>query len=411
MLKLVEPSAKRKCRDGGGHPALGNNYSVSALKDFRPRWHHFAAGLLRWSGALTVGQRLARRHAISSSSNKFLPRVQVAEVPRILILCYHRIGIGGIPFYSELSTQLFEAQMRFLRRNYQILSLADACRELKSPTNNAPGVVVTFDDGYRDLFTEAMPILGRYRIPATVYLTVGSIESRQVAWYDRVFLGLKHAHGSRLECDLGGARPKRFELKDAGERFRAAVEIISTLRSMPNERRCGLLADLEKQFQLPPAELADRMLTWEQIRSMRDEGVSFGCHTMTHPAASRLSMSGLQEELVQAKILMEKRIGRAVMDFSYPFGKPEDCGTQPRSILTQAGYRSAVTTTSGVNVPGVDLYGLLRVSAGDERSLAMFAFQLNQHILHAEAASNSGVSSSRHVAFRRSTHGSQEIVR
>jgi peptidoglycan/xylan/chitin deacetylase (PgdA/CDA1 family) len=281
--------------------------------------------------------------------------------------------------------------MKFLRKHYRILSLASACRELESPSGPQPSVVVTFDDGYRDLFAQALPILQRYEIPATIYLTVGAVETGEVAWYDRVFLALKHASGSSLEFNLEDCQPRRFDLSGTHQRFCAAVEIIAGLRSLPDSQRRQLCVDLEERVQLPPAELKDRMLSWNQVRSMQSAGVFFGCHTMTHPVVSRLTAPDMEVELVESKELMEKRIGEPVLDFAYPFGKPSDCGKKARQVLDRAGYRSAVTTAKGVNSSGTDPFQLLRVNPGDERSLDMFAVQMNWHFLSAQSPSGHSV--------------------
>jgi peptidoglycan/xylan/chitin deacetylase (PgdA/CDA1 family) len=120
---------------------------------------------------------------------------------------------------------------------------------------------------------------------------------------------------------------------------------------------------------------------------MQSAGVFFGCHTMTHPAVSRLTPRDMEVELVESKGLMEKRIGGPVLDFAYPFGKRADCGDEARLILARAGYRSAVTTEGGVNSSGIDPFQLLRVNPGDERSLDMFTVQINRHFLNARSPS------------------------
>jgi peptidoglycan/xylan/chitin deacetylase (PgdA/CDA1 family) len=388
---LVNSSPKPGKAALTGSAASGYHYSMLSLGDSRPRWHHFAARMIRWSGALWASEKFANRHRLSFPAGKRLPSLKNAAAPQILILCYHRIGTGGIPFYSELPASQFEQQMKFLRKHYRILSLAKACRELESPSGPQPSVVVTFDDGYSDLFAQAMPILRRYEIPATVYLTVGAVETGEVAWYDRIFLALKHASGSILEFNLGDCRPRRFYLSGAHQRFYAAVEIITELRSLPDSQRRQLCADLEARVQLPPAELKNRMLSWDQVRSMQSAGVSFGCHTMTHPAVSRLTAADMEVELVESKELMEKKIGEPVLDFAYPFGKPPDCGKEARQVLERGGYRSAVTTAGGVNSSGTDPFQLLRVNPGDERSLDMFAVQMNWHFLSAQSPSGRSV--------------------
>lgn len=304
-----------------------------------------------------------------------------ASRTKFAILCYHRIGTGGIPLFSELPPEVFEAQMRFLRRWYRVVSLDELCGEMESPTRNGQAVAVTFDDGYRDLQTCALPVLQRYQIPATVFLPVMSIETGEVPWYDRIFLALRVFPEDEMEIALDHHR--RFRLTSNQTRLQAATEIIGYVRTLPDWRRKEYCESLEKRVTLPVDELRNRMLTWDQIRAMCRVGVSFGSHTMTHPVVSRLTEEQLESELCKSKRLLEERIGRPSQHFAFPFGKPEDCGKAAPRILTASGYRSAATTVEGTNSPGDNLYELRRTQIGNERSVPMFAFKLNQLFLSA----------------------------
>jgi len=106
---------------------------------------------------------------------------------------------------------------------------------------------------------------------------------------------------------------------------------------------------------------------------------------MTHPAVSQLTESQLKSELGESKQVLENRIGSPAVHFAYPFGKPADCGTAALPFLVRNGYRSAATTVEGVNEPGDNCYHLRRSQVGNERSLSMFAFRLNQLFLSSGA--------------------------
>jgi peptidoglycan/xylan/chitin deacetylase (PgdA/CDA1 family) len=303
--------------------------------------------------------------------------------PKFLVLCYHRIGMQGIPLFSELPPALFEAQMRYVRRRYRILSLDDLCEEMEKPSRKEDAVAVTFDDGYRDLHTYALPVLRKYKIPATIFLPLVSIETGQVPWYDRVFLALKVFPEDELQIVLD--RPRHFQLVSWKARLETAAEIIQYLRTLPDDRRREYCAALEELVILPQDELKDRMLTWDQIRAMGHEGITFGSHTMTHPAVSQLTESQLVSELGESKRALENRLGSPAVHFAYPFGKPADCGTAALPFLVRNGYRSAATTVEGVNEPGDSCYQLRRSQVGNERSISMFAFRLNQLFLSSGA--------------------------
>src|SRR2546423_9728849 len=222
--------------------------------------------------------------------------------PRFVILCYHRIGVGGVRFYSQLPVAQFEQQMRYLRSNCRVVSLNQLVQELNHGIASAPAVAVTFDDGYLGTYTDAFPILRKYAIPATVYLTAGCIETGEVAWYDRVFLALQIMAGKSYEARIPHYR--RFELDSYESRFAAAAELIRYFRSLPNDRRIAECAALEKLVRLPQAQLTNRMMNWDQAREMPRAGISFEAHTMTHPVLSRLDPASLNSELAESKRLV-----------------------------------------------------------------------------------------------------------
>lgn len=347
----------------------------------RPQWRDLAADGLFHTGALRMLRAVSRRYELRLGDSGGLRLTRRAAHPKFVVLCYHRVGIGGIPLFSELPPGVFEAQMRYVRERYRILSLDELCHEMEKPSRKEDAVAVTFDDGYRDLYPHALPVLRKYRIPATIYLPVDSIETGQVPWYDRIFLALRVFPKDNFEIALD--RPRSFRLGFFQSRLNAAAEIIGYLRTLPDERRREFCDALEAQVKLPQDELKDRMLTWDQIRSMGHGGITFGSHTMTHPAISRLTKTQLDRELGDSKKVLEERIRKPAVHFAFPFGKPADNGTAALPLLAQHGYRTATTTVEGANEPGDSVYELRRTQIVNERSLSMFAFKLNQLFLSA----------------------------
>jgi hypothetical protein len=193
-----------------------------------------------------------------------------------------------------------------------------------------------------------------------------------------------------LEIVLG--RPRRFQLVSRLARLGAATEIIQYLRTIPDARRKERCENLEKQVTLPREELKDRMLTWDQIRTMCRAGIAFGSHTMTHPVVSKLARNQLENEISESKKLLEQRIAGPAPHFAFPFGKPADCGEAALPVLARSGYRSAATTIEGTNAPGDSLYELRRTQIGSELSVSMFAFKLNQLFLSVGGENSATVS-------------------
>jgi len=110
---------------------------------------------------------------------------------------------------------------------------------------------------------------------------------------------------------------------------------------------------------------------------MRHAGIFLGSHTLSHPVLSQLPFDEIYKELSESKRILEARLGEQVLDFAFPFGRPEDCGADAHTAAVRCGYRSAVTTSWGINRPGADMHALRRVQLGEERTAAMFGLKLH----------------------------------
>jgi peptidoglycan/xylan/chitin deacetylase (PgdA/CDA1 family) len=352
-------------------------------------WREILAQTAYRTGVQKLLGRLSQKYEVHLSPEHRLPVFRRAKLPKYAILCYHRVGTEGIPYYSTLPPAQFESQMRFLRENFRVISLGQLCDELKNPGRKGHGVAVTFDDGYSDLYVYALPILRKFEIPATVYLTTDCIETGEVAWYDKIFLALQVAKGTEIELPIGEG--PRFALGSPQQRVDVGARIVLALRLAPAAERERVCAALTQQVSLPEEKLAGRMLSWRQVHEMRSAGISFGSHTLSHPVLRHLSSEEIFKELGESKKILEKRLGEPVVDFAFPFGKPEDYGPIARGAVSQCGYRSAVTTVWGVNCQGADMYALRRLRLGDERNAAKFGLQLHREFLQVSEPSASQV--------------------
>ena len=376
----TEPNAVRQRT--GLRPESQHWVDASLTRKPRFNWREFVIRSLHYSGALGLSRRVSRSFELQPGSSLRFPRFRRIQNPKFVILCYHGIGESGNPLLAAPSAELFESQMRFLCENYRVVSLDQVCQELESRAQGEPGIAITFDDGYLSSYTLAFPTLQKYKLPATIYLTVESVQTGQVAWYDRVFLAMAVAPGGELQLDLEG--PWRFQLNSPHERLRAAFEIVAFLRTLPNARRRECCRLIEERIGLPQNALSNRVLGWQQIHSMRSAGISFGSHTLTHPVVSRLSSLELESELVGSKRALEENLGCSVSHFAFPFGKASDCSATAIQLLSHCGYRTAVTTVPGVNTPESNPFELRRLQVGSDSSLARFAFDLNQTLLQSD---------------------------
>ena len=298
---------------------------------------------------------------------------------RALVLMYHRLREDGEcldPFYSEgfrLSVNSFEHQMRHLKKHYTVISLdrlvASLMGEESLPTN---AIAITFDDGYRDTYTLAYPILKKYRLPATVFLATGFVGTGELLWYDRVAYLL---HQTRCETlTLNGTS---YSLCTSSERRDAAKRITECFKKISEEQKCELLNDLQRicgvKVDWSDFQLA---LTWEEVREMARNGITFGAHTVTHPILTRVPLDIAEAEILESKLTIEKKIGKPVGLFAYPNGQPLDFDEEIEGLVEPLGFKAAFTTINGLIEATANPFSMKRVCVDSRDTPSIFKARL-----------------------------------
>jgi peptidoglycan/xylan/chitin deacetylase (PgdA/CDA1 family) len=330
-----------------------------------------AVKLLAWalfySGALTLLKALANKFKINIQKEKLaFPYLKKARFRDVQILVYHRVNDERDPFFPGTPVKAFLEQMEYLSRYYTVLSLADAV--VKKGNNDIPdnALVVTFDDGYRDNYTHAFPVLKRLGIPATIFLSTDAIGTGKVLWHDKVFSAFRHTRVPFLET-WGGNGSISYPLGTIAEKLVAQSNVLGLIRSVDESERSRLIDHLQTRLKVADRkESPDLMLTWDQVREMCRHGISFGSHTVTHPILSTLPIDRIRTEIYESKRTIEEALGTPVTDFAYPNGKRRDFNETIKALLKQAGYRCGLTTEFGANGQGQDLFELRRATPWDE---------------------------------------------
>ena len=226
-------------------------------------------------------------------------------------------------------------------------------------------VVITFDDGYRDNYLNAFPILKDLSIPATIFLATDAIGSQRMLWHDRVFSAFRKTSVGVL--DGIGNRSQRYPLSTVDEKLFAQREFLKFIWTLNDQERLSWI-----DFLVERLEVRDRrqepglMLSWEEIRLMHQNEISFGSHTVTHPISSKLSLDRAQNNIQNSKAMIEKTLRTPIRTFAYPNGSQDDFDESTKRLLKEAGYLCAVTTKFGVNESDQDLFDLRRATPWDQ---------------------------------------------
>jgi peptidoglycan/xylan/chitin deacetylase (PgdA/CDA1 family) len=266
------------------------------------------------------------------------------------IIMYHRF-----PLRSEL-----EAQCEHLKKHYRPVSLSEVSESIARRKLLPPRpVVITVDDGYRDFMVNAWPILKAWSIPALVYVATDLPDHHTWLWTDQL----------------------RHFLVQQGDNA-AATTIVERLKKVPDEQRRAYLASLPGLRTTPPPDYEP--LTWDEIRTLADEGVEFGAHTRTHPILSRLeNRDRMREEIAGSKARLEEELKTPVVHFCYPNGTPGDYNDEVVDVVRECGFQTAVTALRGINPTGTNPLLLRRIHQEPTRHVSAFAHQVAGLYRHA----------------------------
>jgi len=324
----------------------------------------------------TVGRHLASNYVWSSRNGSSRGRkLRQRRAPICQILIFHRINDDNDPFLAASPVKAFEMQMEYIAKHFPVISLDKLANGEWAKGGEKFCLAVTFDDGYRDNYLNAFPILKRLGVPATIFLTTGCIEKSTLPWYDQVSLGFKLT--TRPSLNLRGLGGPEATMDSTGTRLLAMRETLEWLWGLPTSERLRSLPELFHALRVPTSlNLPNFMLNWDEVREMGKQGIGFGAHTVRHPVLSKTSRDGVVEEIQESKKNIELQIRQPVRHFAYPFGRCGDFTADTKVILREAGFETAVTTIPGYNGLNDDPLELKRFSPWAQ-DRGMFALQMD----------------------------------
>lgn len=324
-----------------------------------PNKREFLARRLRDFGVLWLLERARRR-------------------PGLLVVTHHRIGDpSASPYYEPVfsaSPEAFREQICYLRDHFRIVTLD----EVETSTSlKEPSILIAFDDGYRDNFDTAFPLLEELGIPATFFIPTGFFESPHLPWWDHTAYVLNRTELNQVTLDW----PTLMTIPlGSSSRADAIWSVISLyLEGKVNdearfrahlEERSGVIVDDQALGQ-------ELFMTWDQVRVLAGSGMSIGSHSHTHRALAKLSEAEQREELTRSKQVLERELGRQVSAIAYPFGWQGAYNEITERQARAAGYKLAFSARKGVNRPGCwDQFALRRLGVGFRDTPALFRAQV-----------------------------------
>jgi peptidoglycan/xylan/chitin deacetylase (PgdA/CDA1 family) len=268
--------------------------------------------------------------------------VWLLDSGRLRILCYHGVCLDRLatePWMPEyfVAQSAFEKQLQYLQRNASILPLSEAVTRLQDGSLPPRSVSITFDDGYANNLYLAQPLLQKYQMHATVFLSSAYIESGELY----PFLKLK-----LIRQNAGSVAPHMLEYKSN------PLDVVMESAKAPWRAVEHHLTGDQCQTLRP--------LSIDEVRKADPSTIRFGAHSHTHCILRNESTARRQEEIRLSVRKVEEWTGLPVRLFSYPNGEPGDFDDADKQTLRAEGIQAAVTGIGGANTRPVDLLALRR---------------------------------------------------
>jgi len=284
---------------------------------------------------------------------------------------------------SHLDVDKFEKQIKFLKKYYNSISLPYLLQLLKSkkklPKNP---VILTFDDGYESNYKYAFPILKKYNIPASIFITTNFVNDREILWMDRIEYALNKTQLESVRLKILGETITVNEMTESAK-IKLLKKVKVLIKNGPQdkiEENVNNIIESLKVNSFDPASLPDiySPLNWQQINEMLDSTlISIGSHTCSHVILSKCTESRLSEELVKSKKIIESSIGAICDLFCYPNGQKADFNENTKKYLKESGYQCGLTTLQAFNTNNTDLFKLNRLYVSNKDNFQDFVLSLS----------------------------------
>lgn len=298
---------------------------------------------------------------------------------KVNILYYHRVFEVEDDINLLCVTPMkFEQQMRYLKKNYDILRFDEDWNN-----RDDKGIVITFDDGYLDNFQYALPILEELEIPATVFVSVGTLENSREFWWDeleRLILSEdNHLDIIDIVDDKYGCSwtTSTYELKL--NCYHALHYMIKNFIDVGTREQW--FGQLRRQLGVNEyARYNFRTLDKQSCTELaKSKYITIGAHTISHPSLAKISAQDQWNEIVNSKKYLETLLQKTIDMFSYPFGgKGIDYNESTIRICKQAGIRKAASTIPGIWTSECSDYDIPR-NIVRNWGIAEFQYMMNKY--------------------------------
>jgi peptidoglycan/xylan/chitin deacetylase (PgdA/CDA1 family) len=270
-----------------------------------------------------------------------------SQRPMGIILTFHEVHKDDVAFQNELKSGCTAAFLdkiieHLIRTRWNIIALDDVVTHLESGGTKNPFAVLTFDDGYRDTLTSALPFLERHGTPFTTYLATGAVTRELSSWW----LGVRRMF-QRHDRVTVTPMQRTFACETYSDKLAAQAEVKRWVHQ--DYRRSAALDDTLRNYDISLRALNETyFMGVSELQLLgHHQLATIGAHTQSHPALSLVKSSVAREEMADSRRYLEALLQNNVRHFAYPYGGPGAVGDREVALAAELGFQTAVTTEQG----------------------------------------------------------------
>jgi len=267
----------------------------------------------------------------------------------VLVLNYHRVGNRNESSFDKglwsADSEAFTEQIRFCKRHLDVITPDDISRVLAQGRGRY--VLITFDDGYRDNYEIAFPILKAEGVPATFFIATGFMDHPHVPWWDEIAWMVRTSRLDRMELSGWVPAPIWFDGPDREGTVRTLLRAYKAMPAESTGRYLDAIAESTQSGRCGADEGSGFWMTWEMLREMRASGMTVAGHSVTHPILARTAPERQREEIFGCATRLAEEMDEPMLYFSYPVGGPTSFNAVTQKCLREAGVRYAFSYYGG----------------------------------------------------------------
>ena len=291
------------------------------------------------------------------------------------VLMYHGVVPKPLtPFcWHQLDVDAFERQMAYVAKHYRARPLASSLDQLRGGSLAPRTLCITFDDGFRNNLTRALPVLERHDLCATVFLTTSFIDGDEVLWPDRLYLAVRASDAKTWDASALGLNDLPLTTPDA--RAISVAKVCAAMKRTPVAQWPDILRALLDALRTDGGDPDDdfRGLTWDDVRTLTASGrIDVAAHTVTHPILSQASDHVVRDEIEGSHRIVTERSGTPPRVFAYPNGRTQDFDERAQDVVRDLRIPYALTTELGLVRRDSPPLALPRVCVGADLSFGRF---------------------------------------